>query len=105
MKKFALSLFFCLGIVFYSQEAYCQGGLVRSGVRAIKNIPKVPPIICDDSFGESRRGKLRYSFKHDDWIYEIEHDKSIRIYVPKESVMEYKKAWKQYGYHKHIYGY
>lgn len=44
MKKFALSLFFCLGIVFYSQEAYCQGGLVRSGVRAIKNIPKVPPI-------------------------------------------------------------
>ena len=66
---------------------------------------KVPPTICDDSFGESRRGKLRYSFKHDDWIYEIEHDKSIRIYVPKESVMEYKKAWKQYGYHKHIYGY
>jgi len=66
---------------------------------------KVPPTICDDSFGESRRGKLRYSFKHDDWIYEIEHDKSIRIYVPKESVMEYKKAWKQYGYHKHIHGY
>lgn len=64
---------------------------------------KVPPTISKDSFDRS------YTTYRNRFIGGridvIEHDKSIRIYVPKESVMEYKKAWKQYGYHKHIHGY
>lgn len=66
---------------------------------------KVPPTISEDSFDKSELEKVRYSFKEDDFIYKKVHNKSIRLYVPKESVREYKKAWKQYGYHKHIYGY
>lgn len=66
---------------------------------------KVPPTICKDSFDKSELEEVRYSFKENDFIYKVVHDESLRIYVPKESVREYKKAWKQYGYHKHIYGY
>jgi hypothetical protein len=66
---------------------------------------KVPPTISEDSFDKSELEKVRYSFKEDDFIYKKVHNKSLRLYVPKESVREYKKAWKQYGYHKHIYGY
>ena len=64
---------------------------------------KVPPTISKDSFDRS------YTTYRNRFIGGridvIEHDKSIRIYVPKESVREYRKAWKQYGYHKHIHGY
>ncbi len=64
---------------------------------------KVPPTISKDSFDRSYTTyRNRFIGGRNDVI---EHDKSIRIYVPKESVMEYKKAWKQYGYHKHIHGY
>lgn len=64
---------------------------------------KVPPTISKDSFDRSYT-TCRNRFIGGQ-IDVIEHDKSIRIYVPKKSVREFRKAWKQYGYHKHIYGY